>query len=308
MKNEIGGYFGLEEYSGSIFHEEALKVNTSRNALKIAIKLKGIKKIALPKWHCGTIAEACLYMGTEVRYYDLDEKLRPIGSINEDEWLYVINFYGQLSEDDIISFKLKYDRIIVDNVQNYFQKPVDGIPTLYSCRKYFGVSDGAFLYIDGTEGLKLEKDESGCRMEYVLGRYEKGATSYFDQYKENEEMLSRLEPMEMSLLTENILRSVDYTSIIKIRNDNFDVLERKLAEYNGWKVKKAEGMFMYPFFSEKALDLRSKLIEKKIFIPLLWPDSLDEGYSRYIVPIPIDQRYGREEMEYISDIILGMVK
>lgn len=35
--------------------------------------------------------------------------------------------------------------IILDNTQSFFQKPISGIDTIYSCRKYFGVPDGAYL-------------------------------------------------------------------------------------------------------------------------------------------------------------------
>lgn len=41
---EIGGYIEFEHYHGKEFHQNALKLNCSRNALAYLIKLHGIKK------------------------------------------------------------------------------------------------------------------------------------------------------------------------------------------------------------------------------------------------------------------------
>ena len=57
--------------------------------------------------------------------------------------------------------------------------------------------------------------------------------------------------------------------------------------------------------------LRWKLIEKKIFVPQLWGNVLKEQpadsdacmLAEQIVPLPCDQRYGREEMEFIIEAV-----
>ena len=86
-----------------------------------------------------------------------------------------MNFYGQLSNEYLQTWKQRYDRVIVDNAQSYFQLPVDGLDTLYTCRKYFGVADGAFLYSDMRLGKEIPQDESFERMHFLLGRYERSA-------------------------------------------------------------------------------------------------------------------------------------
>ena len=55
------------------------------------------------------------------------------------------------------TYHLLGKNVIIDNVQAYFQRPIEGFDTLYSCRKYFGVPDGAVLYTD-LEIEPLEKD------------------------------------------------------------------------------------------------------------------------------------------------------
>lgn len=68
---------------------------------------------------------------------------------------------------------------------------------------------------------------------------------------------------------------------------------------------------MYPLYMENGSEIRKKLQRKKIFIPTLWPavfnrcleDELEFDMANNILPIPVDQRYGIEDMQYIIDAI-----
>ena len=68
-----------------------------------------------------------------------------------------------------------------------------------------------------------------------------------------------------------------------------------------------DGAFMYPLYIDNGEEVRKKLQAKKIFIPTLWPavfnlcneDDVEYDMAKNILPIPIDQRYGIEDMEYI---------
>lgn len=53
---------------------------------------------------------------------------------------------------------------IIDNAQVYFDVPLEGVDTLYTCRKFLGVSDGAFLYTDTLLSKELPLDKSYDRM------------------------------------------------------------------------------------------------------------------------------------------------
>ena len=44
--------------------------------------------------------------------------------LSYDEYLYIVNYYGFLDEERIISLKEKYDRIILDNTHSFFQSPI----------------------------------------------------------------------------------------------------------------------------------------------------------------------------------------
>lgn len=84
-------------------------------------------------------------------------------------------FFGQLTEDRLTGLALKYGNVIVDQAQAYFDKPISGVDTIYTCRKFLGVPDGAFLYSDAKLDEELMIDESFERMHFLLGRYERTA-------------------------------------------------------------------------------------------------------------------------------------
>ena len=225
----------------------------------------------------------------------------------------VINYYGQLSNENILQMAKIFPNIIIDNAQAFFQKPVSGVDTIYTCRKFFGVTDGAYLYTDHEMDVRLEKDMSYQRMEYLLGRYECGANKFFEAYQDNEKRLSGQQIKRMSSLTENILKSIDYAVVSKIREDNYDVLEDNLGSFNMLQLRKASGPYMYPFMVKNGNALRKKLIARKIYIPVLWPNIVEncenqsDAYfmANNILPLPCDQRYTKENMIEMIEIIKG---
>lgn len=310
---EYGGYIELENCHGSMLHEKAVALNCGRNALAYLCEAKKIKKIYLPYFLCASVSNLCKKIGVTYSFYHIDKEFKPLfeQELCEDEWLYVVNFYGQLENDYLLNLKLKYDRIIVDNAQSYFQPPVDCTDTLYTCRKYFGVADGAFLYTNKLLAREISRDESFDRMHFLLGRYERSANEFYSEYVANNKLFETEMVKKMSRLTENLLRSIDYETIAQRRQENFEYLNVMLCNLNGLKVKNIYGAFMYPLLVENGTEIRRALQKKKIYIPTLWPNvieecknsSLEYHYAADILPIPVDQRYDKEDMKYLAEVI-----
>ena len=115
----------------------------------------------------------------------------------------------------------------------------------------------------------------------------------------------------MEKLTENLLHGINYEAVRKKRTDNFAYLDEKLLKLNKLNLDVPDGAFMYPLYMENGSEIRKKLQRKKIFIPTLWPavfnrcleDELEFDMANNILPIPVDQRYGIEYMQYIIDAI-----
>lgn len=315
---EIGGYLQLDMYCNTLIHEDAIKLNSARNCLAYLIEARGIKRIQLPYFLCDTVGVICEKYGVEIQYYTIDDAMYPIiHAVREEEWIYVVNYYGQFDNSKLNKLKQTYQRIIVDNCQSYFQFPVEHTDTIYSCRKYFGVPDGAFLYTEARMSRKLEQDVSYDRMCHIMGRMEKTASEFYPVYLENENKLEECPVMRMSKLTENLLRGINYETVQTCRNRNYAYLHSRFQEKNKLRLADVSNApFMYPFLVEGGRSIRKRLLDKKIYIPTLWPEvfrkceeqDIEYRYASDILPLPIDQRYDTEDMEYLYRMITEIMK
>ncbi|MBR3606320.1 MAG: hypothetical protein IKL51_01930 [Lachnospiraceae bacterium] len=318
LKNnkEIGGYLNLDIYTGDLYHKDVLLLNTGRGCLRYLIQKRNIKCIWMPYFLCDTVIDACQKEKVDLKFYRINESFIPEKiELDENDWLYFINYYGQFSNADIKKIVNKYERVIVDSTHAFFQKPLENIDTIYSCRKFFGVSDGGLLSSKLDMDNRLIFDLSAHRMSHILGAFEKETSMFYKDFLKNEEAFSQLPPMRMSKLTENILRAIDYDKIKKKRTNNFLILQERLGKKNRLKLKNIKGGFMYPFWIKNGSKIRRRLIEKKIYIPVLWPNVLEVCQSQEveyelannILPLPIDQRYAESDMQYMAQEILKLV-
>lgn len=314
---EYGGYIELEKFHGEIFHANAIALNCGRNALAYLCEAKKIRKLYIPFFLCASVPNLCNRIGVQYEYYRISERFEPIfsGTLASDEWLYVVNYYGQLSNRVLEEWKKKYKRVIVDNAQSYFQIPVQNVDTLYTCRKYFGVADGAFLYTDKHINRDLPLDESFERMRFLLGRFERSANEFYSQYTANNKLFASEPLKRMSKLTQNILHGVDYERVKRTRIDNFAYLHTKFRGINRLSLTIPEGAFMYPLYLDNGEAIRKQLQQKRIYIPTLWPDvfeiceekDLEYDMARNILPLPVDQRYDTDDMKYIYTEVMRCI-
>jgi len=220
MKREIGGYIQLEKNRMPMLHEDGIAVNCGRSGLSYLIRARGIKKIVVPWFMCECIRNLCKKESVEVRFYSVDTEFRPLLSqLEPDEWLYFVNYYGQFDNEAIGSYCRQYGRVIVDQAQAYFQMPIPGVDTMYTCRKFLGVADGGFLYTDAPVLTDLPRDESFDRMHFLLGRFERSASEFYQEYVQNNAFFDNEPLKQMSLLTENLLRGIDYDFIKTARTE-----------------------------------------------------------------------------------------
>ncbi len=309
MKNEIGGYIEYEYYHGKEYHSDAIHLNCARNCLAYLIKVNNIKKLFIPYFLCSSVAEVCHKYNVEIEYYHIDEKFHPIipAADFSKDWFYLVNYYGQLTNKQIINYSKIIKNLIVDNVQAFFQLPVRHIPTIYTCRKFFGVTDGAYLYSDKCLNEELETDVSFERMQFLFGRLERSASEFYGLYSENNKLFKTEDIKKMSLLTNNLMKSFEYKRIKDIRKRNFNFFEKQFRDINKLIIKSNEGVFAYPLLVDNGEEIRKKLQKEKIYIPTLWPDvfdvcselDLEYNFAKNILPLPIDQRYNDTDMCFL---------
>jgi len=315
MDSSIGGYFELELPVREEYHNNALRLNTGRNAFEYVLRAKRYKKVYLPYYTCDAMFEPINKLGLDYEFYSIDSNFVPIfnySNVQENE-VFVYNNYLGICDLQTREVAAQCKNLIIDNSQAFYSKPINGVDTFYSPRKFFGLPDGAYLYTDKLLDYILERDISYKRCEHLLSRIDTGAETHFHTYKENSKDLSNQPIMEMSNLTKRLLASIDYNTIAQKRRQNFDFLHNKLGDRNILKfiISATEVPMVYPLFVDNGPLLKQKLIANKIYVATYWPNvfewaelnSFENELAKNLIAIPVDQRYSIDVLSRLLDII-----
>lgn len=313
---EYGGYIELEHFYGYEYHEEALALNSGRGAVEYLIRARRIRKMYLPYYLCSSVSDICKKNQVEVEFYNVNREFKAAfeKKLEEDEYILIVNYFTGLSNEYLREFVNVFENVIVDNTQAFFQEPIKGADTIYNCRKYFGVPDGGYLYTDANLAEELLEDVSFSKMEHLLGRFERSASEFYQSYQDSEKDFEQQDVKRMSKLTHNLLRGIDYESVKEKRTKNWNALNKRLSNVNKLSLEERIGGYMYPLYLENGQEIRKYLIGKKVYVPMLWNDTLsicqdkiEMDYVKNILPLPIDQRYVEEDMETIAELVLEAI-
>lgn len=310
----IGGYFGLELPYGSEYHKDAIRLNTGRNCLEYILRARGYKKVYLPYYTCEVVLEPFAKLGVEYEFYHIDIHLEICDkfTLKANEALLYVNYYG-LKQHYVETLATKVgERLIVDNTQSFFAQPIKGIDSFYTCRKFFGVPDGAYLYTGKLLDVELEQDQSYDRFMSLTKRLDLGAEAGYVDFRELSRTLVGQPIKKISNLSHRMMQGIDYAVVAKRRRDNYMQLHKELASTNALDLPLVDDAvpMVYPYFTTFK-GVREKLIDNKVFVARYWPnvfewckqDELEFELAERTAFLPIDQRYGIEEMRRIIEII-----
>jgi len=308
----IGGYFELELNKSNHYHKYALRLNTATNCLEYILRVRKYSKVYIPYFTCDAILEPFKRLNIQYEYYKINELLEPKTEfrLNKNEAFLYTNYFG-LKQDCVIRLAEIYNtQLIVDNAQAFYSKPLKGIDTFYSARKFFGVADGGYLYIDKKSDIEFEQDYSYERMSHLLKRIDVSVESGYNDFKKNESTLINQPIKYMSKLTDKILSSIDYNSIKLKRIENYKYLDSILKSKNQIQlpINNSDVPMVYPYLRENNDESKTKLIQCKIFVATYWPnvlhwckeEDLEYTLTKQLLPLPIDQRYDTLDMQYIT--------
>lgn len=314
MCRPIGGYYSLELSKSEEFHKDAIKLNTGRNCLEYILRARGYKKVYIPYYTCEVILEPFHKTNTAYEFYhiNLDLELAEAINLRQGEVILYTNYFG-LKQSYVEFLAEKYNQqIIVDNTQAFYAKPVLGIDTFYTCRKFFGVPDGAYLYTDKVLECEFKQDVSWDRMTFLTKRIDEGAEAGYEDFQEKSKSLIGQPIKRMSRLTESLMQSIDYEAVKKKRRTNYAYLYDALYHHNKLRLElPADAVPMvYPYMDSAGRKLRELLIKNKIFVARYWPNvrgfedyRIEEDFANKLLPLPCDQRYGNADMAVIVECI-----
>jgi len=315
MDSSIGGYFELELPVREEYHNNALRLNTGRNAFEYVLRAKKYKKVYLPYYTCDAMFEPINKLGLDYEFYSIDSNFVPIfnySNVQENE-VFVYNNYLGICDLQTREVAAQCKNLIIDNSQAFYSEPIKGVDTFYSPRKFFGLPDGAYLYTDTLIGYNLEKDISYKRCENLLGRIDTGAEAHFQTYKENSKSLCNQPIRKISNLTQKLLSSIEYNNIALIRKQNFNYLHNELYQKNKLRLEftNSAAPMIYPFLIDNGAALKKELIANKIYVASYWPnvldwakaDSFEYNLAKNMIAVPVDQRYEIKDMNEVLKLL-----
>ena len=318
---EIGSFLELQLPKGREYYNHELNIarlNTGRMGIWHAFRITGCSRIWIPIYQCDSIRETLLNKGVDVCFYHQDKDFNPIDiQASDTDAVLLVNYYGIMSSSRMAELAKPYKHTIIDCAQAFFCHPVDVALTVYSCRKFVGAPDGAYVvgknahllvdeypqcYSSDTAGFLLKRIEYGCEG--------KG----YESRQLNEHRIDAEDCMRMSKLTRVLMDAEDYTHNKQKRTENFVYLHHQLGDIN--KIDPTRYMdietvpMVYPLVVEDD-ELIQRLFAAKHFQGHWWSyiceeqptNSFEYWLSRYVIPVTIDQRYGKAEMDYLVNII-----
>ena len=317
----IGGYFSLELNDGWERHRDALRLNAGRYALEYILRVRKYKKVYLPYYICDSVLQPFDRLDVAYEFYHINEQLEPTERLqpNDDEAVLYVNYFG-LKNRFTSTFCYAYRNTILDLTQafyseqgNLYENKTVQCDTFYSCRKYFGVPDGAYLYTDCRQEEELTQDESFGRMTFLTKRIDRSPYEGYADFHANDKSLSTVGMKRMSKLTESMMQGIVYTAKANKRIHNFHILDKALRDTNRFKWNMDYGTvpLVYPYYVGNGTRLRQHLIDHQVFCARYWPnvmelcrpDDWECQLAENMVCIPIDQRYGEKAMNHIISII-----
>jgi hypothetical protein len=299
-----------------------------------------LKKVAvLPSYTCDTVFEPFLKKGYEVYYYPVEKNLTTISDtilqvvIEYDASIVLFHRYfgfdtldGQI--DNLCATLRKLGKYSIEDCTQCLYSDIHRSKSDYlvgSIRKWTGTPDGGFVVsrrgLLNNKPYKEDKDLENAKIKASYAKYR----YLFDHQGDKNQMLAMYRKAEkilnqqtgifaISSMSAKVQVNLDINELINKRRENFKVLSQSLCH-------QVQPLFIlestcavplyFPICVEDRDSFQKYLVENAIYAPVVWPkdekqpevcDSAEYLY-RHLLCIPIDQRYGTDDMYRIVEVI-----
>lgn len=258
------------------------------------------------------------------------------GKIHENVTaVYVMHYFGQLQDQEFLFYlqrkKEQYGfTIIEDTTHSFFTKRnTVGDYCICSLRKWFPVMDGGILYSEKslknipTEDIFAKEPSAGLAAMILKSLHIQGKVDckelYRKMFTEEEAKLDRQKDVyKMSEISKALLNYFSVSEMVEKRKRNYKELEKVLLESKIEVVLK-QGEYVplsCPIYIEQRDGFRQYLAEHQVYCAVHWPlagtglegNKGAKDISEHIISLPIDQRYGREHIQYLGKLIKDYVR
>ena len=241
-----------------------IKLNLTRNCIKYLISLYGIEEIFIPYYICDSVWQAIREEGCRVKFYHIGSDFMPVENLPKDAYIIYPNYFGMCGENTRKLASL-YPNFISDNTQAFYSRPT-GLASFYSLRKFFTVTNGAYLYVKQFLDYSFEKDE--INFDFVSPQVD------FDTFAQNERILDNEKDIKyMSDKVEKDMMNIDFEADKLVRLEIYNKYFKKYDKYNKIHFKPDINNIPYCYpFSPKSEQIKRETVSKGVPLIRLWKD------------------------------------
>jgi hypothetical protein len=312
----IGGFLELERElePSEMPLPPGIRLAYGRVAFRLILEALRPSRAFLPFFTCDALLEPLRLLDIPFDFYSIDISLEPSCpvKIGERDIIVYINYFG-LRQQAITKMAAQYgSRLVLDNTQAFYA-PDFGVCSFNSARKFFGVPDGSFLRGPVSFPVSSQVLPRGdVTTDYLFLRSDGKLDAAYKAFTEAERRIS-CNLRGMSEFSERILSRVNLQEVAERRRSNFGFYHSALGASNRLPVELASDAvpLCYPYLPPVSID-RHRLHTAGLFVPLFWPGVAERDFSGYafermiscdLLPLPLDQRYGMNELQRAIEIL-----
>lgn len=295
------------------------------------LKERLIKNVYFPSYSCKSMEKPFYNLGIDIEYYSVyyDNGLKYDIDVNKKcDIFFAMNYFGFEStnmECYIKEFK-KRNVIIIEDITHSLLS--DKMYSTYSdfligsLRKWFPIICGGIAISLNTKFsiellnktnekmVYLKKIAMNNKRDYIMGKSNK-KEMFLKQFEASNMMLENdYELLDIDNYSYNTVMKIDLNEIKKIRKNNFIFFYNCLKKIKNVSllvdnINDGDCLLYIPIIVDiKKRDyLRKKMIEKNIYLPVHWPDNIHSNISKSELSIICDQRYNKQEIIRIVEIL-----
>lgn len=299
-----------------------------------------IRTVLLPPFTCHTVIEPFEDAGYDICFYPVEKNLTTssdaiLQAAKEHDATIVLfhRYFGfdTIKDADNLCDELKKKGIysIEDCTQCLYSgfKKSDADFFVGSIRKWTGTPDGGFIVSQNGFFKSLPQktdsllEDAKLRASYAKYKFlfeNKGEKSDFlQQYREAENILASQKDFYLMCQTSvKVQSNLNRVNLKKKRRENWEVLYRQIVWNDDisplFSIMGEDVVPLYfPVMISDRSPFQSYLAQNDIFAPVVWPkpdgqplvcEGAENAYQ-HLLCIPIDQRYGKDDMQRIAEII-----
>jgi len=313
----IGGFLELEAQRGSegAWHAQAPALTSGRACLRAILEMTRPARVLVPLYICDAALEPMRRLNIPVEFYGVTQSLEP----DRSDWppdaaVLLVNYFDLKHRQASSTAALLGERAVVDDTQAFFRRGRDGSFSFNSARKFFGVPDGAYAYGPGIDRIRTSGRNDAVPGEHLSTRRAGDVDRAYRQFQMAEAQVS-CELLSPSSCSQDVLAGVAYDDARAARRRNFIQLHDALGALNtlpiDFSLDPDAAPLCYPFLPNRP-SMHRALWQREIFVPRFWPevtDRVDTGFAwerdlaTRLLPLPIDHRYGCDDMQRVGDAV-----